>query len=228
MPFTQNIITTVQLLLNDLGVFWPIQTILDACNEAQLAVFAQTKWAKVGVSLSLNTYDDLVIIPPSVFIPEWIEDGKRRYFPTTQRELEHFMRGWRMLDCSTPTNFVLWDASHFRVIPRPDKVYNYTLWGIGMPGEITMASPNIIGPSHYINAISHAATGLLLEATRPDLAEAMKIQAAALVLDFKKYLRNQQSHNIRRMRPGKRFDLQQSGVIQERPVYYPIEGLESN
>ena len=133
-----------------------------------------------------------------------------------------------MLDCGTPTNFVLWDARHFRVMPRPDGVYNYTVWGIGWPAEITAGNQNIFGPSPYTSAIAHAAVGLLLEATRPDLADAMKAQSAELVLNFKKYLRNQQSHNIRRMRPGKRFDIQTSGVMQEKPVYYPIEGLESN
>ena len=218
-----NIITTLQALLNDSGVFWPVQNLLDAINEAQLIIFAKTKWARISQPLLLQPNDDLVTIPTTILIPQWIEDGKDRYFASTHRELEHWLRTWRNQPPAKPQYFILWDAFHFRVSPRPDATYAYTLWGIGYPTEITVVSPNILGPNNYTQAVVNYAAGLLLEFTRPDLADIYMAQATQQISDFKRHLRNYQSHNIRRFRPGTRFDLQQSGDIRQLPTYYPVE-----
>lgn len=221
-------IDNVQTLLNDLGVFWPTQTVLDAINEAQLLAHAKTKWKKIGVPLQLNQYDDLVTIPSTIMIPQWVEDTKKRYFPSTQRELEHWLRTWRYADLATPTNFILWDASHLRVVPRPDQPYDYTLWGVGYPTEITVANPTVEGHDIYVMAVTYWALALLLEFTRPDLADYQFAYAQELIVKYQRELRNQQGHNIRRLRPGQRFDLQQSGDIRELPTFYPVEGQESS
>jgi hypothetical protein len=230
-----SIVSQVQILLNDTGVFWPVPNVLDAINEAQLWVFAQTKWARVGVPLNVTVGQDIVPIPSQLLITGWIEGTKTvntgnatlitsvRFFPTTQRELEHFLRTWRGHGLEEPGYFVLWDASHFRLFPRPDQAYTFTIWGIGYPTEIVDITSDIVGPPNYVQAIQNYTVALLLEATRPDLADVYMQIAEDQIIAFRKQLRNHQSHNIRRLRPGKRFDLQQSGTIRELPTYYPLE-----
>jgi hypothetical protein len=195
-------------------------------------VFARTKWARTSWSLSMSVGEDLLTIPTGVLIPGWIEgtrtniDGSIssvRMFPTTQKKLEHFLRTWRGAGLDQPTYFSIWDAFNFRIFPRPDQSYTYTLWGVGYPPEVTSVNVDISGPPTYIMAVQNSTVALLLNATRPDLAAAYLAIAEDQIQQLRRELRTQQSHNIRRLVPGKRFDLQQSGAIRELPVYYPLE-----
>ena len=113
-----GIVSTIQILLNDSGVFWPQTQILDAVNEAQLWVFAQTKWARKSWPITLVKGVDIIETPGDLLIPGWMEsqvlnsDGSishNRCFPTTQRELEHFLRTWRSAGLDTPQYFVIWE-----------------------------------------------------------------------------------------------------------------------
>jgi hypothetical protein len=217
-------ITDIQMLLNDSGVFWPTQRILDAVNEAQWDVWVRSKWMKVSTPLTLTQGLDIIPIPSTIVIPQFVEDNGLRYFPSTMRELENFHRTWKLDQQGQPMFFIVWDATHLRVYPSPDTTYsNYVLWGIGYPTEITTINTTVSGNSSYVKAIIHLTLGILFDATRPDLAEYHRAQGESALLIWKKHLRNFQSHNIRRLRPGQRFDLQQSGRIQELPVYYPLE-----
>src|SRR5262249_15627862 len=146
-----------------------------------------------------------------------------RMFPTTQRELEHFLRTWRGAGLDQPSYFSIWDATHLRIFPRPDKTYTYTVWGIGWPTEITDTVTALTGPPNYVLAVKHYSVALLLEATRPDLADTYYELAGSQIDLFRRQLRNQQSHNIRRLVPARRLDIQHSGTIRELPTYYPLE-----
>ena len=227
-----SIVTDVQIILNDSGVFWPTAQLLDAVNEAQFWAFTRTKWARSSASLPLLPGQDIVPLPSSILIPGWIEGtipnnsggtAVMRMFPTTQRELEHFLRTWRGAGLAQPSYFSIWDATHLRIFPRPDTTYTYTVWGIGWPNEIVDTTTALKGPPNYVLAVKHYAAGLLLEATRPDLADVYYGLADGQIESFRKQLRNQQSHNIRRLVPARRLDLQQSGVVRELPTYYPLE-----
>lgn len=234
-----SIVVQVQTILNDTGVFWPTTTVLDAVNEAQFAVYAETKWAITTASMSLSSNADIVSIPSSILIPKWIEGTNnlfsppvvKRFFPTTQRQLEHYLRTWRGANVGQPIYFSLWDATHWRVFPRPDGlgsgpggVYPFTVFGVGFPSEITGTSADVVGPANYVQCIQNYSVALLLEATRPDLADMYLAQAGEQLLLFKKRLRNNQSHNIRTLKPAtSRLELDQAGEVYELPSYYPLE-----
>jgi hypothetical protein len=210
----------VQMFLHDSGVFWPTAQVVDALNEAQLQVFVQTKWKKTSVTLSMNTGDDVISIPPSILVPQYIEDSTTRYFPTTQVELERCTRAWRGEGLNAPEVFVLWDATHLRCWPRPDQPYDLTLWGLGWPTTQTSTS-DLEGPEMVKLAILNLATALCLDATRPDLAELYRMQGEEQILKVKKLLRNNQSHNIQRLRPGTKIDIQKAGVRVAPVTFYP-------
>lgn len=228
-----SIVSDVQLILNDTGTFWTLPQVLDSINEAQFWIFAKTKWSRISSPLVMHAGQDIIQIPPTILIPGWIEgtiqnnnpesSSVMRMFPTTQRELENFLRTWRGAGLAQPSYFSIWDSTHLRIFPRPDQDYTYTVWGIGFPIEILDNTTTITGPSLYVLGVKHYSVGLLLEATRPDLADQYYKLADQNVLDFRRQLRNQQSHNIRRLRIGRRLDIQQSGTIRELPVYYPLE-----
>lgn len=229
----------IQTILNDAGVFWPLAQIYDAVNEAQLAVYAETKWAVTTASINLTSNVDIIPIPSGVLIPRWMEGTNttfqppvvKRFFFTTQRGLETFLRTWKGQNLGQPGYFVIWDATHLRVFPRPDNLgsgpagsYPMTLFGQGFPVEITTGGQSILGPKNYVLAVENLAASLLLEATRPDLADSYSAQSEDQILLFKKRLRNQQSHNIRTLKPATtRYEIDQAGEVYELPTYYPLE-----
>lgn len=242
-----SIVTQVRTITNDLnGVFWPDQTVYDAVNEAQFAVYAETKWAITSATmtsgtstLGLGSNTDIFTWPSTVLIPKWIEGTNQlftppvvqRFFPTTQRQLEQFLRTWKGQNLGQPMYFCIWDAIHFRVFPRPDNLgpatdgaYPFTLYGIGFPTEIADNIADITGPATYVQSIRNYAASLLFESTRPDLADMYMSQAEDQILAFKKRLRNAQSHNIRQLKPASgRLEINQGGDIYQLPVYYPLE-----
>lgn len=234
-----SITSDLQLILNDTGVFWPQQQLYDSINEAQFAVYGETKWAITSQEMVLTYNQDIIPIPSSILIPKWIEGTNnnfapavvQRFFPTSLRNLETFLRTWRGNNLGQPTYFVLWDATHWRCFPRPDLlgsgpggVYPFTIFGIGLPTEITLPTQDVLGPANYRLAVLNYSAALLLEATRPDLADLYLGQAMEQILLFKKRLRNQQSHNIRQLRPATtRYEISQAGQVNEVPSYYPLE-----
>jgi len=232
-------VTDIQLIINDQGVFWPTQQLYDALNEAQLAIYAETKWALTTATMALSSNVDIISIPDGVFLPKWIEGTNvqfqppvvKRFFPSTMRNLETFLRTWRGNNVGQPGVFIQWDATHWRVFPRPDGLgagsggtYPFTVYGVGFPTEITTTSQSLLGPRNYTLAVQNLAVSLLMEATRPDLADAYASQSDEQVQLFKRRLRNNQSHNIRTLKPATTaLEIQQSGQISEVPTYYPLE-----
>lgn len=235
-----SIVAQVQTLLNDTNVFWPNQWLFDAINEAQFHVYAETRWAITTASFTLSSNADIFTIPTGIQIPRWIEGTNnliqppvvKRFFPTTQRNLEVFVRTWRGQNVGQPVYFTIWDATHMRCFPRPDAngpgplgVYPFTMFGIGLPAEIVDTVADIVGPSTYVQAIQNYSAAILFEATRPDLADMYRALAEEQILAFKKRLRNFQSHNIRTLVPATtRLEIDQGGEVYSTPEYYPLEG----
>lgn len=209
-----SIVSDVQELVNDTGVFYPIDQVYDAVNEAQLQLYAQTKWATTTATLGLNTNDDLVVIPSSVLIPQYLEYNTQRYFPTSHAKIEEYNRKWRLEPIGRPIFFVLWDAEHFRVWPRPDKTYDFLLTGIGWPAEISAGNTTITADRTYQSAVAFRAASILVEFLRPDLADFFESECQDALTRFKHTLRNAQSHNIRQLRPGTKFTVASHGVVR--------------
>ena len=202
-------------------------------------MYVETRWAISTASRVLGSGVDIVPIPNTIVVPKWIEGTNclyqppvvQRMFPTTQRNLEAYLRTWRGDSLGQPLYFAIWDATHWRCFPRPDGeglgpngTYPMTVFGQVYPVEITTTTQDVLGPYNYVNAVSHYAASLLLELTRPDLADIYLQQSAEHVLAFKKRVRNNMSHNIRTLTPGTtRLEIQQAGDIAEIPAYYPLE-----
>lgn len=235
-----SIVTQVQNILNDTNVFWPNQTLFDAINEAQLNVYMETKWAISSATFTLSSNTDVFTYPSSILLPRWIEGTNsnfqppvvKRFFITTHRNLENFLRTWKSNNLGQPVYFVTWDATHLRCFPRPDNlgtgpggVYQFTLYGLGFPTEISDTVSNLVGPANYVQAVQNLACAILFEPTRPDLADMYRSLAEDQILAFKKRLRNNMSHNIRQLKPATTpYEIDQLGQVNEMPMYYPLEG----
>jgi hypothetical protein len=209
-----NIVADVQRLLADAGVFWSDSHVCDAVNDVQLQLAAITRHQLVSVDLVIPAGALLVDIPVTVYIPQTLRFNNEVYFPTTHARLEQHSRNWRSATTGRPSWFVLWDAEHFRPFPVANQEYTFQLTGVAWPQEVLVVNPTITADRTFKLAIANMAAGQLLRYTRPDLAEAYEAEALEALRRFKSTLGRQQSHNLKRVRPGTAFTAAQSGSIK--------------
>lgn len=219
-----SLVTDIQELCDESAgaVFWPAAQVYDAANEAIIESFASSRHEFKLSTMTASAGDDLVALPADIMIPQYILGTAGKYWPTTQAKLEQQSRAWRGEPAGVAKFFVLWDISTLRVWPRGEQDYAYDLCGVPWPsvGEIAASNLDISVPKLLKQAITHRAAACLLGATQPLLADSLVQEAQELEYKFRVQLRNRNSHNIRRVRPGTLFTRAQSGSIPIGKKYY--------
>lgn len=210
-----TLIDRVHFLLNDANVFWTDAQVYDTVNEVQLEVMRELKWKRQTFVLAMNTGDDLISIPPTCLIPQFFEHNNRRWFPSAQIALERYLRQWKTEPVDVPRDFIVWDMEHFRVYPRPDQPYDFTLWGVVYPTEVSASNPDVEGDDENLReGLAYQTAAELLNLTRPDIAEVYMQAGQVKLHEVAVRLRNQQGHNIRVIKPGTLFTRAQGGDIR--------------
>jgi hypothetical protein len=209
------------------GTFWTDQQVYDAMNEAQIFLFGEIKFATTTATLTLTQGADITPIPSSLMIPQYylgtnpsnvvngVSLGYNRYFFTTHAQLEEWLRDWKEQFPAFPKHLVLWDVGHVRPFPSPDATYRFLMVGIGWPCEFSPSFQDVPAAARlYKRALAYYSAAILLENTLPELADTLNKMALESINELRVRLRNQQSHNIRRMRPGDTFTGAQGGNVR--------------
>ena len=102
--------------------------------------------------------------------------------------------------------FFLWDDFHLRVFPSPDQTYTFTLFGLPWPPEINSSNEDIVVNGVQLDrqfklAMAYRIAAGLLIYTRPDAAAQYTKMAEECFYYYRKRLRQQNSNNLRRLKP---------------------------
>jgi|WetSurMetagenome_2_1015567.scaffolds.fasta_scaffold127791_1 hypothetical protein len=198
------------------GIFWHEDHLHDAVNSAIVEVFAATKHEHGTATLTFTASNDTVSLGTTIMLPQYlIGTATEKIFPTTIAKLEAYNRSWRNHEAAYPKHFVVVDTEHIAGWPTPDAAYTMVLHGVPWPscGEITEGVEEITVPSTLRLAVVKRAAANLLEYTQPQLADGLILEALEAEHDFIVQLRNRQSHNIRRLRPGTTYTRAQAGSV---------------
>jgi hypothetical protein len=212
-----TLIEEIRILLGEQsgGVFWTDEYILDAINETLIELSAFTLKKTIEVDLVVQAGEELVLLPPELMIPLSIFDGSRVFFFTTQAKLEQETKAWKGTALGVPEHFVLWDAFTIRPYPRADDDFLYYVTGIPWPTEYTSAGVDPILSWRLRQVLVNKSASVLFETTQPQLSDSLNQVALNHENEYRKELRNSQSHNIRRLHPGESLpNKAQSGVIK--------------
>lgn len=199
------------------AVFWSPEQIYTAANEAIVDVFSTTRHEYATATITLTASAFGVALPSTIMIPQVIiGTSSACYFPTTKAKLEQYCRTWRSTSASYPKHFVLRDVETLDVYPKPDAAYTFVVAGVPWPTvtELADGHEDITLPSVVRSAIVCRAVSELLEYTQPTLSQQFLSDAKSHEHEFIVSLRNRQSHNIRRLRPGTLFTRAQSGSVE--------------
>lgn len=202
-----SLVSEVQTLLDDAdGVFWTDSHVYDACNEAQLYVWGETRHDIGTATFTVTANQEFASLPTTIYLPQRIVANNVEWFVTTYYELERDDRKWRAKSQAQPKWFVLHDIETLRLHPRPDDTYEYVLWGVNYPGtEIQSGTEDITAPKSLKRTVEFRAAAMIAQQTRPDLAELWNASYREHLAEFKRQLRNRHGHKIVRMRPSRRF-----------------------
>lgn len=199
-------------------IFWTSQQLYDAANEAVTDFWATAGRQDVPIQLATNTVPFTVTTATDIYpidtvalmIPTYVtlntmigsQRIDQKYFITDRTKLEQSARDWKDNSQAQPKWFILWDATHLRVFPTPDKTYTFTLWGVPWPHEISTGTEDITVDQILRLAMAYKTASTLLEATRPEVSDLYTRNAEEMLNRYRIRLRNQQTNNIRRMKPG--------------------------
>lgn len=208
-------------------IFFPAQQIYDATNEViddfwpmlarqatpvQLtsSTFTCSQVAVAGTAGNdIFTFDNTVIMVPSYIVlnsSTGIGAGRvttdQKYWITDRTKLEQYNNNWKQNTPALPRWFVLWDAFHIRCFPSPDQTYLFTLYGVPWGTELSTGTEDITADPILKLAVAYKAAANILETTRPDTADAYVRESGELLNRYRLRLRNSNTNNIRRMKPG--------------------------
>lgn len=200
-------------------IFFPSQQLYDAANEVvmdfwenaarqDVPIAETTALMTVGSSTDIYAFNNVTImIPTYVTLNTFIgtgnagEDLNQRYFISDRTKLEQYARNWRNNQQAQPKWFILWDAFHLRTFPTPDKTYVFTVHGVPWATELGTGTEDIAVDQILRLALAYQAAATILEATRPEVSDLYSTNAMEMLNRYRIRLRNQQTNNIRRMKP---------------------------
>lgn len=211
-----SLVGEVRQLLNETAgpVFWTDLKIYDACNEALMWVWGENKWQLTTSTMTFTASADLVALPSTLFIPQQIFGTDGQYFETTLNLVEEWDRGWKSATPAYPREFIPWDVQTVRAYPKPDQTYTFRVGGVGYPSEIGAGNEDLIADHAAFHAVVFKAASLLLEYTRPELAEELDGYAQEHIYEHRKQLRNKLHYQFRKLRPATAFGNAQAGAIR--------------
>ena len=211
-----SVVSDVREMIGEASAaFYTDQQVYDAINETQMDMWMGSKWLVTTATLTTTASAEFAAIPTDVMIPQYVEKDGRKWFPTTMARLEQWDPQWHAELPAQPQWFVLWDATTFRMGPKPDATYTFHVVGPAWPPtEVTSTSTDLTIPDLLYRAIVHRAAASIMEYTQPQLADVLAKEAKDLEHSWEMELRNAQSHNIWQLKPGNRMSNAQAGNIR--------------
>lgn len=201
-------------------IFWPSQQLYDATNEVMMDFWPQLARQPVPVQLTntnfivtsgtdIFAYNDAAIMVPSFIVLNTttssgasLQTIDQKYWISDVTKLEQYNNNWRNYVPAQPRWFVVFDAFHIRCFPSPDQTYTFTLFGVPWPTELATGTEDITADAMLKLSIAYKAAANILEATRPDTADSYVKESDELLLRYRIRLRDQQTNNIRRLKPA--------------------------
>lgn len=220
-----SIYTELQVLIDEVSgpVFWGNAQLLDALNIAQEETFTYLRgYAQTSVNLVISSGADLITWnTATIMIPQYVIDtASNKVFITEMARLEDYSPTWFNFPPAAPKFLVKWDATHLRCWPRSDKLYDYTLFGVPWPDEVTGANIDLNADPMVRQAVIHRAASRLLEFSQPEISDVYEAQAAEFEKRYFRQLRNAGGANIWRLAPAKGWQVGQLGDIKIANKYW--------
>jgi hypothetical protein len=209
-----NILTDLQALVDDSGVFWTQGQMLDMLNMSLLECARTCDVNRVSASLTIAKGDVFIQIPSTIMVPKAIVNDEGECFVVPQISLERYASTWRASTPCKPVSFIQFDADTLRVWPASDDAYTYTIEGLAWPAEITAGNTNLAYDHPFVHGVMYRAAAGLVESTLPQAADTFLHLSDIHLGEYKSNIRKRGGHTFLRMRPANKTQRAHGGNIR--------------
>jgi hypothetical protein len=209
-----NILTDLQALVDDAGVFWTQGQMLDALNWALVDAALLCDVNRVSTDLDITAGDTFVQIPSAIMVPKAIVNDEGEVYVVPQISLERYASTWRESTPCKPVSFVQFDADTLRIWPASDADYTYTIEGLGWPDEITVGNTNLTYDHPFVHGVMYRAGAALVEATLPQAGDTFMMLSDQHLGEYRANIRKRGGHTMLRLRPATKTQRAHGGNIR--------------
>ena len=205
-----SIVSDVRELIDDAGVFYIDQHVYDAVNGAILEVWPTFVHDEGTATVTITANQEYLPIPSTILVPRRIWNNNREMYPVTEVNMEEYGETWRTKANGKPYWFIIWDTENFKLWPKSNGTYVYTIEGQKYPDfEIK-------------KAVQYRAAASLVALTRRDLYQTWMTEHGDYMSQAFAELSKRFKTKNHSFKPGNRTTLEHSGDIRKsrHPITY--------
>jgi hypothetical protein len=211
-----TLLTQVRLIIDEPSgpKFWPNQQIYDAINESSIEVLGSGQFELTTATMTATASASYAMLPTTIMIPKFIlsTGTEGRELPkTTYAALEQESLYWGTATGTEHIAFVEYDYESVRLFPIVGTAIVYRVIGVPYPTEVAVGVEDMGTNDMVSDAVKFLAGSCLMEATRPDVSEALRVEGGEHLQEAMRHKRNNQTHNLWQLQPAGRINARRSG-----------------
>ncbi len=213
-----TLLAQVRLIIDEPSAakFWPNQQLYDAVNEASIEVLGSGQFQLTTATMTVTASAQYATLPTTIMVPKFIlsTGTQGRELPkTTYANMEQDSPQWGTATGTEHIAFLEYDVETIQIYPIVGSAVVYHVLGIPYPTEIGLGVEDMSTDGSIIDAVRMWAGSVLMEATRPDVSEALRMEGAENLQDAMKHKRNNQDHRIWQIQPAGRMNARRFGDL---------------
>lgn len=211
-----TLLNQVKTIIDEPGAskFWPLQQVYDAINESSIEVLGSGQYEITTATITATASTTFITLPTSIMTPKFVLNTNNSEIPkTTFADLEREGPGWGTATGTAPIAFIDVDINTIQIYPIVGSAVEYRIVGVPYPTEVTLGVEDFTQEENFALVAKFYAGSILMDATRPDLSEAYRLEGEQLMPMALRQWRNQQSHKIATLRIGNEVDARRRGSM---------------
>jgi len=198
--------------------FWSTTEVCNAANAALIAAYIDVNEdTAIGTMTTTASTTDTTLPYNTVMIPKRIVGMKGEVFPISITDLEIYKADWGIIGGAGTPAAPRWIAPDgyeaVSLWPVPDTAYEYDIYGVAWPGEISGGSPDITLDRELKEAVVCLTVAFLIDDYYTELCEIKYREYLQHINAYARILRNRRGRAPVQLKPSSSFDRARSGSI---------------
>jgi len=200
--------------------FWPTAEVYNAINAALVAAYIDANEDTALGTATITASNEFVDLPyETVMIPKRIVGAQGEVFPTSVTDIEIYKAyySYALSDITTPTA-PKWVAPYgleqVRTFPLADTSYQYDVYGVAWPPEVSGDSLDISVAQELREAVKCLAIAFLVDDYYHELCELKYMEYTQYISAYLRTQRNKRGRAPLAVKPSGTFDRARSGSIK--------------
>lgn len=211
-----SLVSQVQIIIDEPSgpKFWPLAQLYDAINESSVEVLGSAQQEITTATVTASASATYLALPTTIMIPKFLLSTSGREIPMTNYgAMEQDSPNWGTATGTEIIAFMEFDVNNLRLYPIVTTPKVYYVVGVPYPTEVTTGVDDFTTIGSISTTVRFLAGSVLMEATRPDLADTFRVEGMGCLVDAMRLWRNQQGQRVWQLQPAGRINARRSGDL---------------